>query len=247
MRVEMDLEALLDLYRHASLGKLINGLIHNLNGPLQNIGMDLEMMLYSLSKGGPEGGDSGENPGRRLERMEEELNRMGHLIRTALTRGGVDGDLDSPRDLNEFCEQELDFLESNLYFKHHVRKALELEDPLPQPDGFGRRILDALGWLLRGVVAEMERQRAEHLLLKTCVAGSAVEMVVSTGGRPLSPEFLECLNTDTASAGLIKIREADPGVRLAAATLKAQGVSLTLWAEGSAARITLTFPSGLSG
>jgi hypothetical protein len=225
---------------------LVNGLIHNLNGPLQNIAMDLEMMLYSLPNDRRDDDDLRENLMHRFERMEGELDRMSHLIRSALRRGGIDNDLESPRDLNEFCEQELEFLKSNLYFKHNVRTELELQDHLPPPDHFDKELSDALGWLLRGVVDEVERQRAEHLLLRTRAANSAVEMLVSARGKTLSPEFLACLDMDMTSPGPIKIEGDDPGVRLAAATLKARGVSLAVGLEGLGPTVIVAFPSVLS-
>ena len=45
--VEISLKDLVKLYEFASIGKVINGLLHNLNGPLQNLGMYIELMNHS--------------------------------------------------------------------------------------------------------------------------------------------------------------------------------------------------------
>jgi C4-dicarboxylate-specific signal transduction histidine kinase len=48
--MEISFKNLIELYKLASLGKVTGGLIHNINGPLQNIGLDLEMTQYMLKK-----------------------------------------------------------------------------------------------------------------------------------------------------------------------------------------------------
>ena len=41
MKIEISLKEMMEILKMASLGKLMSGLIHNLNSPLQNIGMDI--------------------------------------------------------------------------------------------------------------------------------------------------------------------------------------------------------------
>ena len=53
MVIEISLNGLIRLCRFASLGKVIEGLLHNINGPLQNLGMDIEMMNNSLAVNEP--------------------------------------------------------------------------------------------------------------------------------------------------------------------------------------------------
>ena len=80
--IKLSVKALMDLFKLASLGKQIGGLIHNINGPLQNLGLDIEMMNYSLK--GEVGIDEAvvENLHIRLKRMEEEFERVNRIIRT---------------------------------------------------------------------------------------------------------------------------------------------------------------------
>ena len=69
---EIPINDFIRLFQLAFLGKLIGGLVHNLNGPLQNLGLDMEMAKHFLK-----GKSSFDNETliefhTRLKRMEEE-------------------------------------------------------------------------------------------------------------------------------------------------------------------------------
>ena len=88
MFVEISLDSLCRLYGSAALGKLMGGLVHNLNGPLQNLGMDLEMMIYSLADTDPSRDSPSKGLGTRLKRMETELDA---IIAEAIREAGAMG------------------------------------------------------------------------------------------------------------------------------------------------------------
>ena len=90
MGIDLSLEQLAGLYQMGSLGKLINGLIHNLNGPLQNISMDMEMMTHSVRTAKWLPADLAESMIQRLKRMEREFD---HIIPGRRGSGGMKKDL----------------------------------------------------------------------------------------------------------------------------------------------------------
>ena len=71
--MEFSMNDLIRLFKMASLGKAVGGLIHNINGPLQNIGLDLEMSQYMLRKEADDNGGTESSIMVRLKRIEDEL------------------------------------------------------------------------------------------------------------------------------------------------------------------------------
>jgi signal transduction histidine kinase len=158
MGLDVSLEQLAALYQVGALGKLINGLIHNLNGPLQNLSMDLEMMEHSVRTARGLPADLAESLLRRLKRMGGEFDHISGLIRAASMRAGAAGSTEQG-DLRTFLEQELSFLNTNLYFKHNVQKEVLLEEGLPPLVRFPAELGLALGWFLQSLVEEIEREK----------------------------------------------------------------------------------------
>ena len=163
MLFEISLNDLIGLVRMASLGKLMNGLVHNLNGPLQNLGMDMEMMLHSLTGKGLSHDDLVKNMAIRLNRMEGEFEHINHLIKTTSLRADPEDDYQGYANLNEFLEEELSFLEANLYFKHHVRKEIHLEEDLASLTNFPKGVAMSLSWFLHALTEELEKEKLENL------------------------------------------------------------------------------------
>ena len=125
--MKLSLNDLTQLFNLASLGKVTGGLIHNINGPLQNIGLDVEMSQYMLRKEGESNGSS--NIMVRLKRIEEELERLNSIIKTASSK--ITLSEDNLHNFNEYLDQELFFLHTNLYYKHNVESSLELTEQSP--------------------------------------------------------------------------------------------------------------------
>ena len=106
MVIEISLNDLIRLCKFASLGKVIDGLLHNINGPLQNLGMDIEMMNNSLAGNGPFHDTLAKDINIRLKRMEEEFERIRHLTKIASMRASIEDDYQECMNLNEFLQHE---------------------------------------------------------------------------------------------------------------------------------------------
>ena len=148
--VDIPIEGITKLLRLASLGKLIEGLIHNINGPMQNLGLDIEMTQYQLSGNIKNDNDLIDNMQSRMKRIEQEFNRLELMIKTASIRSEFNMEYYNLMDLNDFIEHELKFLEANLYFKHNVRTELILQKDPPLLGNLPNNFPLALGWLLQG-------------------------------------------------------------------------------------------------
>ena len=131
MLIELSMNDLIRLYKLASLGKLIGGLVHNLNGPLQNLALDIEMTNQSIEGNHQLDNETLNNLRLRLKRMEEEFERIDNLIKISSMKSRPEEIYHKFLNLNDFLQQELWFLNANLYFKHNVRTELKFQDNPP--------------------------------------------------------------------------------------------------------------------
>jgi len=70
-------------------------------------------------------------------------------------------------NFNEFIDQELSFLKTNLYFKHNVETTLQLDAPPPLTSLLPENSILALGWLLQKIIEEVESLKGKKLFIKT--------------------------------------------------------------------------------
>lgn len=242
MTVEMSLEHLIRVYKMAALGKLMTGLIHNLNGPLQNIGIDIEMMTHLLME--ETLGDK--NPedifAPRLRRMEGEFDAINHLIRTASMKANMEHDSHGYRNLNDLLDQEFSFLKANLYFKHNVRKNFDFNDDLPGITRFAEGLPLGLIWFVQALVEELEREKISDLSITARSKGNLVELLFILEGANLSGSFSRAIEAEVSPARVINIEDCDVGLTLAVALLKRAGASIDVEAASSRNQIYLSLP-----
>ena len=242
MLVELSLDDLLGLLKLSSIGKLIGGLVHNLNGPLQNLGMDMELMDHSLMGEGTLSDDQVDAVNTRLKRMKAEFERINYIIKAATIRANLGENYIRFINVNEFLKRELSFFEANLYFKHNVHTELQLHSELPILRNPPKDLELALSLFMQAIIEELERQHIKRLILKTSLSHSGVEIIINTGGMNLSEHFMELLNLEIPASEPLKIVDHNVGVILIVAVLKSAGISVTGQVESSGVHVILTIP-----
>lgn len=240
MLFEISLENLAGLYKMTALGKLINGLIHNLNGPLQNLGMDIEMMQHAVLSDKRLPADLGKNMGIRLHRMEAEFDHISGLIRSTSMRTSFEDDYLEYANLRDFLEQEISFLDANLYFKHNVHKEIRMEEGLPPLRTVPEIVALSLIWFIQSLVEELEREKAKRLAVEVRPVPHGMEISLITDGENLPGKWVEGLALDTSPGQVSRMEDEDVGLILSVALLKSNGVSFTAHSQPSQSKITLT-------
>jgi hypothetical protein len=214
------------LFRHVFIGKLVRGFIHNLNGPLHAFGIEMDMighLLLNRRDNGPEVMDRLQS---RLQRMEEEFDRMTALIR--VTTEGMDANelASGFFHLNAFIQQQMVFLRSDLYFKHQVELDLRLAPDLPVIRGPETNPALGLVWLMQAVIEEMERAKLQKLQLETSMVGSGQSLRFYFKEGSLSEEFREGLQSAIEGTEDPVIRTNQLGTYLSFRYLLSQGAFL---------------------
>lgn len=204
----------------------MGGLIHNLNGPLQNIGIDMEMMAYSLQGKSLSTGNLGKNFETRLKRMEGEFDAINQLIRTASAKASQNEEDQEYGSLYNFFQQEFHFLKANLYFKHNIQKEIRLRSDFPSVTRLPEGVTQALSWFLQGLVEELEREKIRRLVLEGDMDRSTIRLDFLIQEGRLSDPFLEDIERGFSSLHSPHIDDTDVGMNLALTLFKQAGATL---------------------
>lgn len=241
MHIDMPMERFMEIYRLVALGKLIQGLVHNLNGPLQNLGMDMEMMEYTLKSDQRFPKEVSDGFLARLQRMEAEFEQIIQLIKSASMRIDMEGDYLQAGNLKGFLDEEITFLNANLYFKHNVRKEIHLSEDLTELKDLSRDLLHVLCWFLQAVVEEMESGNATAFNLSGRAVSSALELSLLIEGEMVGMAGIDDgLQAGLPSQGALKVERI--GMELPLTLLGLYGVSATCRKGPNRIEFTLAIP-----
>jgi hypothetical protein len=240
--IQLSNSEVIRLYKLASIGKLFGGLVHNLNGPLQNLGLDIEIALYSLKDESRLNDDTVQGIITRLRRMEEEHEKLNSLIKTASAKTGECIEDGLCLNICDYIRQEIFFLNANLYFKHNVETEIIIEDAPASIQNFSKDSLTALGWFMQAFADELESQKLKGLKIKFVNRGSFFSVLFQTGGGTVSEKFVvEFQKAMTSPPSLIP-ENGDLGILITMIIFHANGITLEFANDASHTGIILNFP-----
>lgn len=181
----MLLRRLADNYYGLYLVRVIEGIIHNLNGPLQILYIRSEQLeqglqqlrgaLLSACNAQAEQSEALTEveglAGRMEERIEsisrslDDLNaQVGHLTSDLIVeRRSETGDVKT----NQVIEDCLFLLNADMFFKHNVKKTFRLDDPLPVLDGRRTDFCIIILNLIQNALEAMVDAQDKHLTVET--------------------------------------------------------------------------------
>ncbi|MGD9160933.1 MAG: hypothetical protein PVG39_21120 [Desulfobacteraceae bacterium] len=239
--MELSMDDLIRLLKLASLGKVTGGLIHNINGPLQNIGLDLEMSQYILRKDADSNNGSESDIMVRLKRIEEELERLNAMIKISSNKVmQADNGL---QNFNEFIEQELSFLNTNLYFKHNVETTLQLDAPPPLTSLLPENSILAFQWLLQRVIEEVEKLRGNKLLIKTENEEGLYKINIGAEISRIPDSINNILKNTDLDSDELTARENESDLMVILKIFNSEGIIIET-VTGSSAGLVIGFPIG---
>lgn len=195
-RYELCLEALFEKDHLSQLGRIVKGLIHNVNGPLQNLSMLVEM----LSKGQDQlDGLAMSRPQDFTEKWEavsvRQRQRFQHLIQQITLLADILRDFmilleiernRSEVDLNLILEKMAGVFNADLFFKHRVEMELRLEQGLPHVPIHGRDIIPALMHIFQNAIIALEEASEKKLTIECFKESDAsIRLVFRDSGRGL--------------------------------------------------------------
>jgi len=193
------LEALFEKDRLSHLGKIVKGLIHNINGPLQNLSMLVEMVakgqdqLDVLVVNQPH--DFSEKweaiSGKqrlRFQRLIQQITLLAEILRDFMVL--LEIERNQPEvDLKLILEKMTNVFHADLFFKHHVEMELRLERGLPLVAIHGRDLIPALMHVFGNAITALREAPRKKLTIE-CSRESAnrIRIVFRDTGCGFDPE-----------------------------------------------------------
>ena len=155
----------------ASIGQLATGIAHNLNTPISIILSNAELLDLKYS-------DSPE-----LDKIIRQADRMSEIINNLLTKSKQE-QIQHPQDvnLNDLIENELEFMNSNLEFKHNVEKEYKFGSHLPNIKAIYSDFSQSILNILQNAVDAMYQRDDKKLILQTRVEDGYIYLSVADSG-----------------------------------------------------------------
>ncbi|MGC8811688.1 MAG: sensor histidine kinase [bacterium] len=184
--------AFVERYGEATIGALVKGLIHNLNGGMQILGMQMEMLQRMMAK---EGEKISSAIHEQVNQCLVQIDRFKVLIEELIPKEMID-DQKEPQmiQLNDLLNHLLSFLRNNLFFKHQVRVEKYLA-PLPPFKGYYHDFSQSFISLISNAIEAMENSPAKVLTIITEKIGDNLQVSIKDTGCGLPEEMRPYLFT----------------------------------------------------
>ncbi len=170
---------LLNEHKMAAIGRLAAGISHNLNTPIAIIQGNAELLKLHYPQ------DS------EVDRILKQTERMTALIQTILDKGHKEQETQLMEiNLNDLLLQELEFLNANLYFKHHVKKEINLEDNLPPIKGIYSDFSQSITNIIQNAVDAVYKRETRVIRITTRRVNQHIELSIADTGHGIADEDL---------------------------------------------------------
>lgn len=164
----------------ANIGMLASGIAHNLNGPLSVVVGYLDL-LYAR------------NP--QLEEIPlvlAQAERMKEIISNMMMKSRHEQDTRKRAvDLNALLQEELKFLEANLYFKNNIKKQYEFTRGIPLIYGFYSDFSQTFLNIINNAIDAMVDSPRKNLYVKTHFDEESIYVQITDTGCGLTSEDIE--------------------------------------------------------
>jgi len=196
--VEQRTKELIQKERESILAQFMQGIIHYVRGPISSIsnGMQLiEMMKDEVTK-------SLSNQDEAQNKLEEiwEINAL-NSEKTASLLNDLDAMLKKSRndysldvelvDLNKIIEQEVNFLQVDLNFKHVVAKTINLYPEPLQIKAIPAEISQIIQNLIKNAMDAMHFQQEKAIMIESGIKGANCFFKISDNGPGIPKENMQ--------------------------------------------------------
>ncbi|MGD9486823.1 MAG: response regulator [Calditrichaceae bacterium] len=173
---------LLNENKLAAIGQLATGIAHNLNTPISIIQGNAELLKLKYDEA------------IEIDKILKQTARMSDLINTILTKGRKEQDTrDRILDINEILKDELDFLDANLYFKHHIEKEYHFEKDLPRIRGVYSDFSQSIHNILQNSIDAMRETKIRELTIITRSEKDYICIIIKDTGSGMTEDVQQKL------------------------------------------------------
>jgi signal transduction histidine kinase len=191
-------EALFAKQRQSYLGGFTQGLIHNINGPMQNMSMLAELILagqdrenqFVLARCSSELDQwkpIHEKQKQRLRQLSGQITALTEMLRDFMQLSELERSA-SEVDLNDIVTRLLKALRADLFFKHQVELDLRLAKDLPLIRILAGHLIATLVHLFQNAMLAMRESQEKRLIIETRREGDAIRLTFRDSGCGFSPD-----------------------------------------------------------
>lgn len=169
---------LINEHKLAAIGQLAAGIAHNMNTPIAVIQGNAELLQIKHP--------DLEEPKKILS----QTSRMNKLIEILIQKGRKEQERERGKiNINELLEQELEFLNANLFYKHKIEKIFEPEDNLPAIEGIYSDFSQSFLNIIQNSIDAMYESAKRQLKVKTWKDNSTIVVSISDTGCGIPEEI----------------------------------------------------------
>jgi len=221
------------------IGLLASGLAHNLKTPLGGIKGYAQLLAL----------DNGET--HEIKMILEEVEVMEGIIENLMVKSRRDHDTKEEKiNLNELINIELKFLNSNMFFKHQVKKKIDLDPNLPEIFGIYTHFSQVLMNIIGNGLDAMHDSDEKVLTIKTRHDDENIYIEVSDTGCGIPDEIKEDIFNPffTTKPAPTEVHDNEPfgtGLGLSSANyfIHQYGGSISIDSKvGVGTKVTIQFP-----
>jgi signal transduction histidine kinase len=182
-------EQLLQTSKLASIGELATGVAHELNNPLNNIGLTAANLLDYFN--------APKEPGFRTVRenltlIADQVRRASQIINSLRTFGRAAGTEKGPVNLHDTIRAALMLMDQQLRL-NNIALDLKLTTDQPVVRANAIQLEQVFVNLLSNARDAVKHSASKTVMIATCVRHDVVEAVVHDTGIGIPPEDLECI------------------------------------------------------
>ncbi len=175
-RKSLELE-LIKSNKLADIGKRIEGIVHNINSPLNAV-LGYAQLLKKDMKNNTD-----------LDRIIEAGKNIAQTVKGLLTKVKQSNiSIDRPIDINEMISQELEFCKHNLFFKHYVKLITDFQKDIPNVTASYGDISLCVANIINNAIQAIKDSIQKELTIRTYEKNKMVYIEITDTGEGI-PDY----------------------------------------------------------
>ena len=218
----------------AEIGRRVEGIVHNINSPLNSILGYAQLIKKEL----------GNN--EDIDKILESSKIISHSVKVLLKKVKKDGiSTMVPININELIKQELELCKHNLFFKHQIMLETSLFKDLPEVKAVYSDVSQSFVNILNNAIESLKNSIEKYILVRTYQTNNTIAIEVQdTGegiknkdiGKIFEPYYTTKIQKDGGGFGL--------GLAISKSVAERYDGRITVKSKvGKGSTITLFFPT----
>lgn len=181
--VEQKSKQLIDQEKTAIIGRLTQGMVHNLKSPLQVMQTSVDLIETKATKINDYSFFS------YTKYILQAITKVNQIMDTLMVKSRKEQEQDlQPVNINELVQREMQLLEGNLYFKNKIKKKFFYDDKLPNIPLIYSYISQVFYNLINNAMDAMWDKKSRELTIVTRQDDSKIYLEIADTGCGIAPE-----------------------------------------------------------